>query len=497
MLLFRFKMNEISKILFHEFTVNVVGHLCLPSLITTILPLFSLFCQRCCSSLQNQPYRAPSLLETLEMTMMGAETERDAPMTEAAAPEAAPCDSTKQPPSSSSSSSASSLGPLPQKAAPQEQQQQQQQDTITLIAKFGKERIHLTGLSPDMTIGQVKGELQQHTHILPKRQKLLGLTAQTGGAKGVHDQLPLSQLKLKNNNATAKQQHQFILMGTPEEAIFVDPHQLSSDDLPEVVDDFELDFNAGSDLWLRHVSNGENLQKFTAQTAVHLMHPPRPNKPLLVLDLDHTLLDFSSRAFLRNNHPDGAMGVVGHGVAAAMKRPHMDHFLQECYQHYDLVVWSQTSWRWLETKLTELGMLTHAGYRFCFVLDKTSMFTVVSTKRDGSSVTHHVKPLQIIWSKFADRWGSHNTVHLDDLSRNFALNLDSGLKCTAYHRKKNRRDNELLGLARYLVQLAQAKVDFQKVNFANWLDVLQGNAPLVAMSSSEDGDEDQKEPSSH
>ena len=136
--------------------------------------------------------------------------------------------------------------------------------------------------------------------------------------------------------------------------------------------------------------------------------------------------------------------------------------------------------KWLETKLTELGMLTHPGYKFCFVLDKTSMFTIKSTKRDGSSVVHHVKPLQIIWTKFP-RWGSHNTVHLDDLSRNFALNLSSGLKIKAYYRKKNKahRDTELLGLAKYLEELAVAGVNFDLANFNEWKDVVSGERSLT------------------
>lgn len=46
-----------------------------------------------------------------------------------------------------------------------------------------------------------------------------------------------------------------------------------------------------------------------------------------------------------------------------MKRPHMDEFLTAVYAHYDLCVWSQTSWRWLELKLTELGFLTNNNYR--------------------------------------------------------------------------------------------------------------------------------------
>jgi hypothetical protein len=44
---------------------------------------------------------------------------------------------------------------------------------------------------------------------------------------------------------------------------------------------------------------------------------------------------------------------------------------------------------------------------------------------------HQVKPLQIIWSKFP-QWSCANTVHLDDLSRNFALNPGCGLKVGHY-----------------------------------------------------------------
>jgi len=163
----------------------------------------------------------------------------------------------------------------------------------------------------------------------------------------------------------------------------------------------------------------------------------------------------------------------------------MDEFLTNAYKYYDLVVWSQTSWRWLETKLTELGMLIHPGYRFCFVLDKTSMFTVKSTRRNGTSVNHHVKPLQIIWSKFP-QWGSHNTVHIDDLSRNFALNMGSGLKISAYYRKKSKakRDVALQALSQYLEQLVKAEVNFDNVNFDVWEDVVAGKASMISPSAS-------------
>ena len=128
---------------------------------------------------------------------------------------------------------------------------------------------------------------------------------------------------------------------------------------------------------------------------------------------------------------------------------------------------------------------------------QTSMFTVVSTKRDGTKVKHHVKPLQIIWSKFPNRWGTHNTVHIDDLSRNFALNLDNGLQCTAYHRKKKKnnsssmttsnyghRDRELVGLTKYLIQLIESGMTFHQVDFTQWTDVVSGKTTIVTKPKS-------------
>ena len=114
---------------------------------------------------------------------------------------------------------------------------------VTLVAKWGKERITLDELPPMTTIAQVKMMLSEHTCILPKRQKLIGLSS---GSGKVTDDVRLKDLKPKGSKSTSTGIiFQFILMGTPEEHIFVDPHE--KDDLPDVIDDFELDFNAGSE----------------------------------------------------------------------------------------------------------------------------------------------------------------------------------------------------------------------------------------------------------
>ena len=148
----------------------------------------------------------------------------------------------------------------------------------------------------------------------------------------------------------------------------------------------DFDYQALSDEWHRSRRHAATLEKFVAKTEINWLTPRRKGKKLLVLDLDHTLLDF-------NRHDPPTQ------VSANSKRPGMDAFLEAVYEDYDLVVWSQTHWRWLELKLTALGMLSSAKYKICFVLDKTSMFRIVSRRKDGSEFKHAVKPLRLIWDK--------------------------------------------------------------------------------------------------
>jgi NLI interacting factor-like phosphatase len=95
------------------------------------------------------------------------------------------------------------------------------------------------------------------------------------------------------------------------------------------------------------------LQRLASKTEIQFINPPRRNTKLLVLDLDHTLMDFSCRFDY---------------MAEQLKRPHLDAFLARTYVYYDIAVWSQTNFKWLELKLTELGMLNRKDYKICFAL---------------------------------------------------------------------------------------------------------------------------------
>jgi len=372
------------------------------------------------------------------------------------------------------------------------------------VATWGKERIELSDLHPAMTVGQVKEQLYVITRILPSRQKWIGLSSSSSSSLILTDEMILSEVKSKRpeiiHDSTIHRsliRHCFILMGTAEDKMLIDPQSI-----PTVVDDFDLDFNAGSEEWLEHVATGCNLKKFTELTVINIMNEPRPGKPLLVLDLDHTLLDFSSKPFTQQQQQTSSLSNgIGPSSSSSstldtiqrMKRPYMDEFLATVYPYFDLVVWSQTSWKWLEIKLIELDMLTNRHYKFCFVLDKTSMFSITSTKRDGSKMKHYVKPLQIIWSKFQSHWNEKNTIHLDDLSRNFALNIHNGFKITPYYRKST-QDMELLALGPFLQLVAMnnnnnpTTTDFRRIQWEYWLDVVTGKKTLKDITRDEKKD---------
>jgi ubiquitin-like domain-containing CTD phosphatase 1 len=120
-----------------------------------------------------------------------------------------------------------------------------------LVAKFGKQKIVLEDLTLQDTVATVKDRLTEKTGVLQKRQKLIGLVASKGGAKAVNDDTILGDLKVKAGKKSPSTSddnvivHEFILMGSVESEIFVDPSD--RDDLPDVIDDFELDFNVSEE----------------------------------------------------------------------------------------------------------------------------------------------------------------------------------------------------------------------------------------------------------
>lgn len=297
----------------------------------------------------------------------------------------------------------------------------------------------------------LKAALSTLTTVPPERQKILGL---------VKGKLPPDDGKISDLKITPGKN--FTLIGTPAGDEIKDPSQLES--LPDVVNDLDIDVTESPQAAARYKNDPRNVRKIreaTSKLEINIIHPLREGKRLLVLDLDYTILD--TKPLTSGSLPP-----------AECARPGLHEFLENIYPYYDICIWSQTTWVWLEAKLVELGMIgATRAYEISFVLDKTCMFTVFS-ERNGQPYSHHVKPLQIIWNKFP-QFGARNTIHVDDLSRNFALNPEEGLKIHAFkhaHTEQAQADRELEKLSRYMVHIALMG-DFQTVNHKDWKRILR------------------------
>ncbi|KAG2146868.1 HAD subfamily IIID h [Suillus bovinus] len=267
----------------------------------------------------------------------------------------------------------------------------------------------------------LKTSLMSLTKVPPERQKILGL---------VKGKLPPDQERIADLRIAGKS---FTLIGTPEGDEIKDPSKLEF--LPDVVNDLDVDFTDNPTAAATYKNDQRNIRKVkeaTEKLQINIIHPLRDGKRLLVLDIDYTILD--TKPLTSGSLPP-----------AECARPGLHEFLEAIYPYYDICIWSQTSWIWLEAKLVELGMV-------------------------GSTRNYQVLfALQIIWNHFP-QFSAKNSIHIDDLSRNFALNPNEGLKIHAFknaHTEQAQADRELHKLARYLVHIAAVE-DFRTLRHKAW-----------------------------
>lgn len=296
-------------------------------------------------------------------------------------------------------------------------------------------------------IEDVKNIIADSLGIPKEKQKIIGIKSQNGK---FNEATTVENFKCRRNR--------FTVVGTAVEI----KKKSDFSDLPELVDDmnfdFVPDFKVLSDVRSKYQAKIDELVN-TAN--INIINPLR-GKKLLVLDLDNTLFDMKGMRKTQNQ--------------LSLKRPFTDYFLATLYPYYDFIIWSQTKWNWIEIKLTELEMLTHPQYKLAFIMDKGMMPRIASYIPKYGLKKHQIKPLELIWRRF-EGYGAHNTVHVDDLARNFVYNPQCGLKCTPYKKAdKNRHtDKELQGLTKYFLLIKDLE-SFEGLDHNNWQEYLNKHA---------------------
>lgn len=305
-----------------------------------------------------------------------------------------------------------------------------------LTIKWTSKEIKLA-LPPTETVATLKRELEKHTEVQVKRQKLL---LKTKAGKLAEDVTLIADLAIKPNQ-------KIVMMGTAEKVL--ETLAAQAEVQPHVQDDFEDDQNYDVEVDPRRRPEIlEKLEKRVKGAIIKRINDPRPGKKALVIDIDYTFYALDSFA---ENPMD-------------LARPYLDEFFEVVYANYDIVVWSATGMKWIEVKLKELGVSNNPNYKIMACMDYTAMVTVESAEKG----VFDCKPLEVFWRNF-EQYSPKNTIMLDDLRRNYCLNPQSGLVIRPYrkaHRMKQ-TDKELLHLKIYLTKIA-ALESFEELNHDKW-----------------------------
>lgn len=134
------------------------------------------------------------------------------------------------------------------------------------------------------------------TSVRPENQKLFSKHLRYEG-KACTEDLLMSKLNLPENVKIK-------LFGQTEDELEAaqKKHEKASANADEIIDDFDWDYVPDTHtLWDKKKAD-RRLQKMILKTEVNLITPPRENKKLLVLDLDHTLLHWSSSMATEGGH---------------------------------------------------------------------------------------------------------------------------------------------------------------------------------------------------
>jgi len=304
-----------------------------------------------------------------------------------------------------------------------------------VIVKWGNKEFPVE-VDPENCIGEFKRKIQDLTNVVPKRQKLLGI--KYSGKHVLDDEVLVKELNLKHNQ-------KIMMMGTVEEKIseMAAPPPVDS----EVVDDFDTTIEE-IDV-AKHPDNLRKIQNRVEKLQITMLNQPREGKKLLVLDVDYTLMDHKSSV----------------ERAEELMRPHLHRFLTSAYEHFDIIIWSATSMRWIELKMKELGVADNPNFKITCYLDHAAMITVNSPKYG----VYDTKPLGVIWGKFPDIYKKSATIMLDDLGRNFIMNPQQGLKIRPFRNAPMNRhiDTELLLIGDYLTLIKELN-DFSELDHGEW-----------------------------
>ena len=182
-------------------------------------------------------------------------------------------------------------------------------------------------------------------------------------------------------------------------------------------------------------------------------------KPLLILDLDETLI-YATKSELRNK-PN--FTVFDYKI---YKRPHFGEFLKTTYHDFKLAIWSSAGDDYVAQIV---NLIKPSNLEFEFVWGRTRAVYQRSTEFDelriyggSDSQYHYVKPLKKVKKLGFDL---NRCLIVDDSPHKSKLNYGNAIYPNSY--KGENEDDELIFLANYLKTIKDCS-NFREIEKRNW-----------------------------
>jgi RNA polymerase II subunit A small phosphatase-like protein len=186
------------------------------------------------------------------------------------------------------------------------------------------------------------------------------------------------------------------------------------------------------------------------------MKDSKQGKPLLILDLDETLLHAIDIEDRNNNKPIPGLTIdFWVGKILVYKRPHLSEFLTRVWQRYDVAIWSSGGKDYVEGAVKVI-MADDPQPLFVWTSSRCTQRKDFEPYRE-----YNIKNLQKLWKRF-DR---KRILIVDDSPEKCVRNYGSAIYIREFVGAQN--DEELLHLAAYLESLAD-EPNFRTIEKRGW-----------------------------
>lgn len=180
-------------------------------------------------------------------------------------------------------------------------------------------------------------------------------------------------------------------------------------------------------------------------------------KPLLILDLDETLIHST---YLRDNTNQIYDFIIDEEYYVK-KRPYVDDFLVEMANHFELAVWTAATRDYGEIIVKELFHKNNLELKFFHSRERCVERSYIKSMYDYYPQRYYIKDLK----KIKKHFDLDKVLMIDDLHVSLERNYGNLVKIKPF--QGDLEDNQLLLLKEYLISIKEEE-NLRKIEKRNW-----------------------------